>query len=302
MAFYGIAFALAGLGWSLRRLGDAPARWATVALGLTIFLLPVHFPGEDVRIKAALLLCSVFPLKLWDACVDRDRWRDGQFRDWLVFLANPVAVVCRRHVALRRPTLLANSAGLGRGLAEVATGLVLLRWLNGRPAGSFPFWLDHGLRLFASYLFIWDGGCVLFVAAWRMLGFRCVEFSVHPVLARTPAEFWRRYNRWLGQFFYEDLFRRVGGLRHPAAAVICCFLATGALHEYLAWVLTGRVTWHLPLFFLLHGLSTAVTFRLRPTGPAAVAGLAATLVFHYFASVLFFIRFGEAVGGWYPGS
>jgi len=300
--FYGMAFLLAVLGWFLRRAGDMLSLAGAVALGLAIFLLPVYFPGTDVGIKAALLLCCVFPLKLWDAYVDKDRWRDGRFQDWLAFLANPVALAYRRHLAFKRPTFLQNLKGFARGLAEVAAGVALFRCLNRHAWGSFPFWLDHGLRLLASYLFIWDGGCVLFAATWRLLGFRCVEFSVHPILARTPADFWRRYNRWLGQFLYEDIFKQVGGLRHPAAAIFCCFLVTGILHEYLAWVLTGRVTWHLPLFFLLHAAATAVTFRLRPTGLAAAIGLAATLAFHYFTSVLFFIRFSEIVGGWYPGS
>ena len=269
-------------------------------LALVIFMLPVHFPGTDTGIKAALLLCCVFPLKLWDAHVDRDRWRNGRLLDWLAFLANPVALVYRRHIALAKPTLAQNLGGLARGLAEVAVGVTLFRCLDQHASGLFPFWFDHGLRLVASYLFIWDGGCILFTATWRLLGFRCMDFSVHPILARTPAEFWRRYNRWMGQFLYEDFFRPIGGHRHPVVGIFCCFLATGALHEFLAWVLTGRVTWHLPSFFLLHAIATAATFRFRPVGVAAVLGLAGTLAFNGFTSVLFFIRFDEIVGGWYP--
>ena len=300
--FYGVAFVLAGLGWFLRRTDGRPGLTGTVALGLAIFLLPLQFPGTDVGVKAALLLCCVFPLKLWDAYADRDRWRNGRLQDWLAFLANPVALVYRRHIALNKPSLPQNLRGFARGLFEVAAGVALFRCLDRLPWCSFPFWLDHGLRLLASYLFIWDGGCVLFAATWRLLGFRCVEFSIHPILARTPADFWRRYNRWIGQFLYEDFFKQLGGLRRPVAATFCCFLVMGLLHEYLACVLTGRVTWHLPLFFLLHAVATVFTFRLRLTGLAAAIGMTATLAFHYFTSVLFFIRFHEIVGGWYLSS
>jgi|GEM_PF-1675741 len=301
LAFYCAAIVLAGFGWwFLRRVDDRLAWVGMAALASAIIMLPVYFPGKDTGTKAAVLLCCVFPLKLWDAWLDRDSWRRAHLLDWLTFLANPVALVHRCHIALSKPILVQNLSGLARGLAEVTLGVILFRYLARHAPAHFPFWIDHGLRLLASYLCIWDGGCVLFTAVWRLLGFRCVEFSFHPILARTPAEFWRRYNHWIGQFLYEDLFRVVRCRRNPAVGVFTCFLAMGVLHEFLAWDLTGRVTWHLPAFFLLHAIATAATFRLRPTGLGAVLGLAGTLTFHYFTSVLFFVRFGEVVGGWYP--
>ena len=64
-----------------------------------------------------------------------------------------------------------------------------------------------------------------------------------PLAARTPADFRRRYNRDAGQFFYENVFKPIGGLHAPAREIILSFLLNGLYHEYLFRVVIGRVTW-----------------------------------------------------------
>lgn len=53
-----------------------------------------------------------------------------------------------------------------------------------------------------------------------------------PYLSRTLAEFWgKRWNPWLGGWFWEVLFRRFR--RHPAWATLVAFGASGLWHELL---------------------------------------------------------------------
>ena len=268
-------------------------------LGVAILLLPVPFPSTDVNIKTALLLCLVFSLKLWDAWVSPGRWAESSLKEWLVFLANPLALVHRRHAELRPPKLTRNLKNLVRGAIEVCAGAALFRWADAQDLGARSFWLEHVVRLAAGYLFLFDGGCVTLVAVWRLLGLRCVDFSVHPILARTPAEFWRRYNRWMGQFLFEDVFRPLGGIRRPLVGIGVVFAFMGVFHEYLAWLLTGRVTGYLLAYFAIHAAAVAATHRLRPKGAAAVLGIAGTLLFQVLTSVLFFADFHRIGGEWY---
>lgn len=68
------------------------------------------------------------------------------------------------------------------------------------------------------------------------------------------------------------------------------------VHKYLAWVLTGRITWHPYAFFMVHAVATAATFRVRAKGLGGVAGLLGTLAFHCATAWLFLVRLGEAFG------
>jgi len=290
---------LALAGWAFRRKQSRVRIWAHVVLGAAILCLPSLFPCSETGIKAALLLCCVLPVKLWDAHLHADRWERATFGEWLRFILNPVALVNHRHVALVSPPWQTNVRDLARGILEVAAGAVLFRWADLVALGERSFWLEHAVKLVASYLLIWDGGCVTFTATWRLLGGRCVDFSIHPVVARTPAEFWRRYNRWFGQFLYEDVFKPLGGLRRPARGIVGVFALMGVVHEYQAWQMTGHITGYLLAYFALHAVVVAATFRLRPRRAQAVVGIAGTISFHLLTTVLCLTVFHDIVGSWY---
>ena len=70
--------------------------------------------------------------------------------------------------------------------------------------------------------------------------------------------------------------------------MLVVFAASAAIHEYLFAVALGRVEGYQSAFFLAQGVAAALTMRLRPRGPAAAVGIAATLAFNLATSVLFF--------------
>jgi hypothetical protein len=132
-------------------------------------------------------------------------------------------------------------------------------------------------------------------SVWRLLGGRAFDLMNHPYAARTPADFWRRYNRPAHQFLYEDVFKPAGGLRFPIRATLAAFAVSALIHEYLFAVSMGRIQANQATFFLLQGCAVAATARLKPKGPVAVPAIAATLAFNLASSVIFFASLDAVV-------
>ncbi len=124
--------------------------------------------------------------------------------------------------------------------------------------------------------------------AWRLLGGRALEPMLNPAVARTPADFWRRWNRPAQQFFQEYAFQASGGFHHPIRGILVSFAASGIVHEYVFGITTGRVQGWQFLYFALNGLATVATVRIRPHGWMVLPFVAGTFAFNLVLSVIFF--------------
>jgi alginate O-acetyltransferase complex protein AlgI len=77
----------------------------------------------------------------------------------------------------------------------------------------------------------------------RWLGFELTENFDHPYLARSPADFWRRWNISLSTWFRDYVYIPLGGSRVPgwvwARNVLATFLLSGLWHgaswNYVLW-------------------------------------------------------------------
>lgn len=300
VALSATAIVICSSAWLVRRARAGPRSLAVLLLSVAMLLLPAVFPYPHWEWRCLLaIVLVVLCCKLYDAHVGADHWQQACFREWARFLVAPHVLVWRRQALAKRVPFLRALTQLGRGLLEVLAGGGILYWAMHEEFGRHSFWLEHGVKLVASYVCLFDGLFITITGAVRVLGGRCLALNDEPILARTPAEFWRRYNRWFGQFFFEDVFRRVGGLRTPWRGIACVFLLNGLLHEYLVWAMIGRVSGYPFAFFALHGVAVAATFAARPKGWWALAGVAGTIVFHFFSSVLIFTAFQEVLGNWY---
>jgi hypothetical protein len=132
-------------------------------------------------------------------------------------------------------------------------------------------------------------------ALWRLAGVRSLHSPASVILARSPAEYWRRWNRPVGHWLYVHVCRRLGGRSPGLGAIVVTFAVSGLLHEYLVAMITKRVTGYPTAFFLLQGLAVAATFRFAPKAPWSVAAIALTLAFNACASVLLFVPFNLAM-------
>jgi D-alanyl-lipoteichoic acid acyltransferase DltB (MBOAT superfamily) len=90
----------------------------------------------------------------------------------------------------------------------------------------------------------------------RWLGFELTENFDHPYLARTPADFWRRWNISLSTWFRDYLYIPLGGSRATgmrwARNVMITFLLSGLWHG---------ASWNYVLWGGYHGLLLLVTRR-----------------------------------------
>lgn len=262
-----------------------------------------------LRLLASIVSVALFA-KSFDLHLSASRGWRPDLRTFLAALPNFTTAVLRRFDAEPRPSDGENVARLAGGLAGCAAGSVLL-------LGSFqfdwrgvPFEIEHAAKVVAFYLALLPGAAAL-IAAWRLAGGRARDFMQNPLLAHTPADFWRRYNRSAQQFFYEDIFKPAGGLRQPVRAALVTFGVSAVLHEYLFTATLGRVEGYQTAFFLLHGLAVAATLRIRPAGWRVVPWTAATFAFNVASSMLFFASlrdvlplYSQELPGWldwWPG-
>jgi alginate O-acetyltransferase complex protein AlgI len=97
----------------------------------------------------------------------------------------------------------------------------------------------------------------------RWLGFELTENFDHPYLARTPADFWRRWNISLSSWFRDYVYIPLGGSRvRWVRNVMVTFLLSGLWHG---------ASWNYVLWGLYHGLLLVATRAHRILRPAAPA-------------------------------
>jgi alginate O-acetyltransferase complex protein AlgI len=99
--------------------------------------------------------------------------------------------------------------------------------------------------------------------ASRWLGFELTENFDHPYMARTPADFWRRWNISLSTWFRDYVYIPLGGSRSSewmwARNVVVTFLLSGLWHG---------ASWNYVLWGLYHGAWLVVTRAHQILRPA----------------------------------
>ena len=119
----------------------------------------------------------------------------------------------------------------------------------------------------------------------RWLGFELTENFDHPYLARSPSDFWRRWNISLSTWFRDYVYIPLGGSRTSSEAawarnVMVTFLLSGLWHG---------ASWNYVLWGFYHGTLLIISRAhaiLRPARPAP-AWLRVLQVVGMFALTLF---------------
>jgi alginate O-acetyltransferase complex protein AlgI len=97
----------------------------------------------------------------------------------------------------------------------------------------------------------------------RWLGFELTENFDHPYMARSPADFWRRWNISLSTWFRDYVYIPLGGSRVSdwiwARNVLATFLLSGLWHG---------ASWNYVLWGLYHGLLLVATRARQILRPA----------------------------------
>jgi alginate O-acetyltransferase complex protein AlgI len=145
------------------------------------------------------------------------------------------------------------------GLLRALAGGLLL----GMPT-STP-WIDAPRRLLGAALLVHFGLCDVLAGAWRLRGVAVERLFDRPWASESLSEFWgRRWNRAFSVVTRDWIYRPTSRRWGRGAGLLASFLFSGLLHDLLLSV-PARGGWGLPtLYFLLHGVLTALEGRRRP--------------------------------------
>ncbi len=307
-----VAFALALLlmaataalfAWTLRAKTQRVRLCFFLPLGGGILALPIlynltHEPPLGVKI-AFTMYCPLIASKLLNLYMDAEHWRTQPLIRWVAFVPSPFVLNHRRYLSEKPRPRATNIRLLLRGMLQIVAGVLLFRWALGADISRHGFWIDHTVKVFAVYLFALDGAWVLLSGALGLMGMHVMSYSIHPIVARTPADFWRRYNREAGRFLFEDVYKPLRDRAPLRRAIFVTFLVNGLYHEYLAALLIGSVTGYQVAFFSLNGLAVAATHRHHPRGGWRFMAVAATILFLLTSSVFFFANVDRVAPGWF---
>ena len=261
---------------------------ALACLEIPVFSAPLLVPLPFTGLRLIVSLASIMVgIKLYDLERAAEmRIKPGVWQ-FVTYLPNACDLVLARVAAPKgdsRPREFARALWLMLATiicAQLVIGIWTLNWR------AFPRIVEHCVKVIAICGFIQFGSNII-SSGWRLIGVAATDFSGWFFAAATPAEFWRRWNRPAGQFMCEYVFLPAGGSRRPFVAVIATFAFNGLVHEYVFGIAAGRVLGWAMAFFLIQGLVTAATMRVRPRGWRRGFGIALALVFNLVSSALFF--------------
>jgi hypothetical protein len=154
-------------------------------------------------------------------------------------------------------------------------------------------WLVNHLILVVGFVIMMTAFGQLNLGLWRLLGLHARPVMDRIWLARTPAEFWRRWSWPIHLWLYRYVYLPCGGRRRAVASVLAVFAFSGILHEVLAFVALGRITGHQSAFFGVSAAGVLASPLLESIGRRGILGevliRSVTLVFLAASAALMFV-------------
>ena len=263
---------------------------ALPVLGAPLMISPDH---KFTRLILAIVSLVVFS-KLADLHHPRSRFPG--LREFVSFMGHPTDLVFRRRSTHRpdRNSELKRLAGL---LLLFSVSSVLSWFVFQANLGQHSFALEHTLKVLALAPAMVAAANAM-ASLWRIF----VEPSRDPFgnifTAPTPAEFWRRYNRVMGQFLYENIFRSAGGRRAPIRGTLATFAYSSVVHEYIFGIALESVQGYQTAFFMIQGVAVCATLRIKPKNGWKWLGIALTASFNLVSGTLFLKSLHQAWPLW----
>jgi MBOAT membrane-bound O-acyltransferase family protein len=258
-----------------------------MALFAIFWLLGVVLPGcvlSDPLASTLILIGWNVALSAYSYCVDTSALEERPSASECVFfvVVNPLLVYAERgapdpraqrsvdgcaRVTLGCLAWLAQDA-LGAGAAFFDGALARSLALRGVEL-SLP--LASAIALLARY-FAQSGLASIQIGFMTLAGYRVPECYVHPWIARSPLEFWQRWNTWVGSWLRRYVFLPTSlalRRRHRAwpasaitvAGVLVTFVSVGLLHDFPLLIVHARepfIAWPQPKMTLFFALSALV--------------------------------------------
>jgi hypothetical protein len=297
-ALVGFALACAATFVVARRPTREHPIW-TILLIVTVLLTPLLIlPTHRVIRLLSTVFAVMLGAKAYDLAGDESA-SDLSPIGFAIYLFNPFSIVRRSIIAERKhpPSSDWLSVAINGLLGAVALFLAIQTFsIN---------WLDHAAiaersaKTFAVFFVIQFLPNAL-AALSRRFGIDSTDFSGLFIFARTPAEFWRIYNRPAEQFFRVHAFNPAGGRRHFVRATLATFFVSGLIHEYVFDVAAGRLLGTQMLFFMIQAIAVIATAKLRPNARISMITVPATLAFNVLSGTIFMSSMNAVIRIWHP--
>jgi MBOAT, membrane-bound O-acyltransferase family len=288
-----MAFGAALAFYAALRLAHRGRTFAWLGCSAIVGLSPcvIHLTDTPLRFLVSLFAISLL-VKLYSAYRQPQIGLDLGFWSYAANLPNGFWLV--QGTKPSRPPMNHDLRRLGFRAPLALLSVVLSFFLFHLDWSTCSFVLEHVLKVTAVVTVV-----VLTTnataAVYRLVGGEALDFMRNPFLARTPADFWRRWNVPAHQFLNEYVFKPAGGLRKPIRATLITFGMSGLVHEYVFGIAAGRVQgWQL-FFFLVQGIAVVATMNLKPQGRLVPFCVAGTWVWNLASSVLFFVSVNQVV-------
>jgi hypothetical protein len=302
---YGLAVAIYPLVRRRGALSVVVAAAACIACWASLFIIP----PEHVILRA---LTSLLNVDLFFRLIDFTRQtRLGKLEnvgwaDYCRFLIPfPLLLVVFGEKGRRLRPDQRSAADVWRlvlSASGIALGFMLLFAANRAPALRASFLLDHVTKLFIFLLTV-ESMATALCCLERLAGYDTSPLVDRTFLARTPAEFWRRWNNRINAWLYWNAFVPAGGRSAPIRGVWAACLASAVLHEVAFTIATSQFTGYQFIFFAIQApaiiFSRTLERLARELGTAGVVIARATTVLWMAVTSMFFLHGADLVFTFY---
>jgi hypothetical protein len=312
----------AAIPWIRARL-ITPA--ALFVVNVLVFLLLPALALPSSITAAFLLLGFELVFSTYSYCIERSATTaPPDLRECLFFVfVDPTLAYTER--SKRRGDARIDGLGLARMLwglfGMVITITVLVRWKSAfEPAEGLSVFELNGLSAFALFAivrflfaYVQQSALATFqIGLMRQLGYETPESFRYPFLAASPADFWRRWNiflgNWIRRYVYFPLTLRIGHawrVTRPdlakAIGVVGAFAVVGLAHSGYAYTASFAVDPHWIAWFTFHGVLVVVWIavpRFFAHLGLEVSGVGVRLAVRSLSRVCFLGVLGFSAGYW----
>lgn len=279
----GLAYFAAGAvltHWISKQASELGKLDALVIAGLmfAIFLLVPATLLRPISLGTFLFLGWELTLKAYGYVLERGGKRNDVRSCLFFFLVDPTLVLpqrARRAQPVAAPRFIARMlARACAGVAVVGLAFALEAHLPQIAAASTPWFTEHGRATavlatgamqFITVYAKGSGVASLQLGLLGVCGYTATERYRLPLLAVSPADFWTRWNTYVGQWASRYIYLPISlGLTRAArrrgltwvgptlgigVAVIITFLAIGAFHDLYIWLERRELTYRATTFF-----------------------------------------------------
>lgn len=299
LLWFGMAVALGFAGsWAFYpalRLGRRGRLAVLLPTAAVVGWVPLLVPPERrfIRWLSAVAIVMAW-LKMYDLHVGASLGRRVGPGRFAIAMVTPISFVERSPSSRFRPPAGHDLRLLARRLPLAICGAAAFVLALRVDWSGLPFLAEHAAKSAALALVL-----VPATNAWssivRLGGGSGIDIMDNPLASRTPADFWRRYNRPVNRFFREDIFIPSGGIRKPNRGTLLVFAASAFIHEYVFAVPIGAVQGYQSAYFAVQGAAVLATARVRPRGRLVPLCVAGTSVLNLLTGVLFFASLEQVV-------